>query len=191
MKQLKSKSKEVPAKREPIKVSDPKDKRLRAYNDSLTAHDVGLYNWNQAKKYGTVTDKGTVYVSDDEVNYIPSKKLKTKLKPESTRYTTSDYHDTGFGGVNKKFPLYKKPVQPYKLEKNKTITKAPVKAQKKPVAKAEVKPVAKPTQKSTPIVKEEKKMYQGRKFMDSTGLRPALYTKSQVSEAVAKKKKSK
>jgi hypothetical protein len=107
----------------PIYTSNPNDPRLRAYNDSLAAYNIGNYNWNEAKKYGTVTDKGSVYISDDEIEGIPQKNLKTNLNPISKRYTTSDFYDNGWGGNNKEFPLYKKPAQPVKYANPEIVVK--------------------------------------------------------------------
>ena len=147
-------------KREPIKVSDPNDKRLRAYNDSAQH-----YRYNPSDRV----------IELEKLNY------DYKLEQKS-----GDWF----------YELNHKPVQPYVLEKKKTtpkpVVKTVVKATPKPVAKTVEKTAAKPTAKpkpvAKPVVKEDKKMYQGRSFMDSTGLRPGNYTPTQIKAAVAKKK---
>lgn len=93
--------------------TDPEEFRIanKAYNDSLDVYNLGEYNWKQAKNYGIVTDEGIVYISDDEVENIPQKKINTHLQPISKRYTTSDYYSKGYGSTNKEFPIYKKPTE--------------------------------------------------------------------------------
>ena len=170
-----------PAKREPIIVTNPNDKRLRAYNDSnaLYQHSdnyrkVLLKNSISPVKNEIVL-KNTAVLDKIHKNIPYSKTGNDKIKPIG-------YYDIGVGN-NKQYnesAIYKKPVQPYKLEKKKPAPK--------PVDKPVAKPVAKPTAKPTAVVKEDKKMYQGRSFMDSTGLRPGNYTPTQIKAAVAKKK---
>jgi len=148
-------------KREPIKVSDPNDKRLRAYNDSNQTYK----NFKEDVDY----HKGLGYKFAG-MNKVDKEKL--------------EYKNPTFGSYVIKPEV--KPVQPYVLAKSKPVAKSTP----KPVLKTTPKPVAKPVEKPTakPMVKEDKKMYQGRSFMDSTGLRPGNYTPTQIKEAVAKRK---
>lgn len=140
--------------RKPIVVTDPNDKRLKAYNDS--AQD---YRYNPSRRV----------VELERLNY------DYELEQKSGDW---------------QYPLKRKPVQPYVYEK-------PVSSKVKPKTISKPKPTSKPAPKveSSPkqpqktVAKEDKKFYQGRAFMDSTGLRPNHYTKSEVNAAVAKKKK--
>lgn len=154
----------VKNERKPIKVTDPNDKRLKAYNDSNQIYNNFI----------------------EDVNYVKKKGARfTGIDPVSGGMTYS-YPDYGSIILTPK----KKPVQPYVYEK-------PVSSKAKPKTIPKSKPTPKPAPKveSSPkqpqktVAKEDKKFYQGRAFMDSTGLRPNHYTKSEVNAAVAKKKK--
>jgi hypothetical protein len=160
-KQPKEKTKNSVEKRKTIIVTDPKDKRLRAYNDSNQNYKNFIEDVNYEKS------KGSKFIG---INPIVG---------------GMEYKNPNYGSVI--ISPKKKPVQPYKLEKKKPVVKTPVKPVEKTVVKAEVKPAQKP------VVKEEKTLYQGRNFMDSTGLRPNLYTKSEVANAarLIKEKKAK
>jgi hypothetical protein len=183
----KPKSKAAPAKREAIKVTDPNDPRLRAFQDSSRLNS----NYEKAKKL-ILNTKADSYKSlndlrkkAESLNPSSSPAISPTFEGQKVYGTSETYYpkNKNISGYEIILNNYKKPVQPYKLEKKKTVAKAPV--------KAEAKPVAKPTSKPSPIVKEEKKMYQGRQFMDSTGLRPNFYTKSEVNAAVSKMKAKK
>jgi hypothetical protein len=158
--------------RKPIKVTDPNDKGLRAFNDSNDLYKK-TESWLQEnkKKFGRELD-----------SLVPIP--KNNYKKEGVIYPTAKawiyQENAGYST-----PYYKKPVQPYKLEKKKPAVKTPIKPAQKTVVKAE----AKPAQKTE--AKEDKKFYQGRAFMDSTRLRPNYYTKSEVMNAVNKKKNTK
>jgi hypothetical protein len=192
--------------RQAIKVTDPNDKRLKAYNDSNA-----LYNKSEKslRVIGNSSRNTPVYVKKgvdakefmkpaykfvqhqlldvsgrfdanmNPNNNFPAPKIKQKIMP------------IGGIGVNEGnsmggwYDIYKKPVQPYVLEKKKPKPK-PTPTAKPPVA---TKVESSPKQPQKTVAKEDKKFYQGRPFMDSTGLRPSNYTKSEVNAAVAKKKK--
>jgi hypothetical protein len=192
--------------RKPIKVTDPNDKRLRAYNDSndlynkseKTLRNIGNSPRNTSvyvrkgvdareftnPAYDFVKNKlldvsGRFDANMNPNNNFPRPKIKQKIMPIGG-IGVNEGSSMG-GWVN----IYKKPVQPYELEKKKPAVKTPIKPAQKPVVKAE----AKPAQKT--VAKEDKKFYQGRAFMDSTRLRPNYYTKSEVMDAVNKKKNTK
>lgn len=163
----------------PIVVTNPKDKRLKAYNDSLSAYkntrndpdgvDVSPKNWSVKK----LDDPSVRYQS----RYYYWNEIKhPKLKPIGMATRGDD-------GITAYYPVYKKPVQPYVLEKSKPKNK--VKDTPKATPKTEA-----PIQKKD-TVKEEKQFYQGRNFMDSTGLRPNYYTKSEIASAVKNKNNKK
>lgn len=207
-KQSKEKTKNTVEKRKTIIVTDPKDKRLRAYNDSNA-----LYKKSEKslKIVGNSSRNTPVYVKKGvdakEFKKPAYKFVQHQLLDKSGRFDANMNPNDNFPapkikqkimpiggiGVNEGnsmggwVDIYKKPVQPYKLEKKKPVVKTPVKPVAKTVVKAEIKPAQKP------VVKEEKTLYQGRNFMDSTGLRPNLYTKSEVANAarLIKEKKAK
>ena len=190
--------------RKAIKVTDPNDKRLRAYNDSNA-----LYNKSEKslKVVGNSSRNTPVYVKKgvdakefmkpaykfvqhqlldvsgkfdanmNPNNNFPAPKIKQKIMPIGG---IGVVEGSSMGGwVN----IYKKPVQPYELVKKKPTPKP--KQTSKPAPKVE----SSPKQPQKTLAKEDKKFYQGRAFVDSTGLRPNYYTKSEVNAAVAKKKK--
>jgi hypothetical protein len=170
--------------RQAIKVTDPNDKRLRAYNDSNELYKYSNNYRNVLLKNSISPIKNEIILKDTETldkihkNIPYSKTMNDKIKPIA-------YYDIGVGN-NKQYnesALYKKPVQPYELVKKKPTPKP--KQTSKPAPKVE----SSPKQPQKTVAKEDKKLYQGRAFMDSTGLRPSNYTKSEVNAAVAKKKK--
>jgi hypothetical protein len=96
--------------RTPIYVDNPRDPRLRAYNDSLNVYNVGERDFNEAlktSKYKRVNNPSNYYYQ------VTSDLYNTRLKPESI------YEETGspYGGSDVFFPRWKKPVQPYKYKK--------------------------------------------------------------------------
>jgi hypothetical protein len=209
-------------KREPIKVSDPNDKRLRAYNDSNDLYKSNVKPPADYVKKPFVNKVSAVESKGNVTTGYSGKAIEGKIKPIAQHESKSlgkykeqvkKWADSGAKGKppvlegDKKYSVngskekqggspiyfeYKKPVQPYVLDKSKPVAKMVLKPIAKTVAKPAPKPIAKPvekpTAKPTPVVKEDKKMYQGRAFMDSTGLRPGNYTPTQIKEAVAKKK---
>ncbi len=237
------KTKNSVEKRKTIIVTDPKDKRLRAYQDSLSLYNKGLMATNPLLKKGfkvdtnewndfsnKIKDKKTgEKVSVSELNngkykildkskvYSPNSNIKPTSYLQLTRKGEDrpmfgDEYGSMFATDNDYWysPQWDKPVQPVVYQKPKPVVKTPVKPVAKTVAKTVVKPPVKPAQKPVvkeaktvvkaevkpaqkPVVKEEKTLYQGRNFMDSTGLRPNLYTKSEVANAarLIKEKKAK
>lgn len=166
-KQPKQKTKNIVEKAKTIIVTDPKDKRLKAYHDSLASYNKNENLWKDYKPLtpSTAQQIGTSYQS----GLVYKKRNNPNL--------------SGYDVVVK--DVVKKPVQPYKLEKKKPVSKSPVKTETKLAPKEITKPAPKT------ILKEEKKLYQGRQFMDSTGLRPNFYTKSEIINAVNNKIKKK
>jgi hypothetical protein len=209
------KTKNSVEKRKTIIVTDPKDKRLRAYNDSNELNKQGLeYKKILLEDYGkeVYLDKNKTLKRLNELNKYTNSTWRTESRTKDGKIIPySKIAPIGFRGDNTSdnsviSPIFKAPVQPYvykkpnniiktkpayKLEKKKPVVKTPVKPVAKNVAKTVVKAEIKPAQK--PVVKEEKTLYQGRNFMDSTGLRPNLYTKSEVANAarLIKEKKTK
>jgi hypothetical protein len=120
-------------KRTPIKVSNPKDKRLRAYNDSNELYNSSNNYRNALLKNSISPIKNEIVLKDTKTldkirkNIPYSKTGNDKIRPIA-------YYDIGVG-KNKKYnesALYEKPVQPYKLEKKKPVAKTPVKSVEKP-----------------------------------------------------------
>ena len=205
--------------RQAIKVTDPNDKRLKAYNDSNALYKT---NVKLPADYARKPFVNKVNAKENKKDNISTgyseKAVKGNIKPiaqyeskELDRYKSEvkKWADSGARGKapeppkgNKKYSVnnskekygasdvyleYKKPVQPYVLEKKKPTPKPkPTPTAKPPVA---TKVESSPKQPQKTVAKEDKKFYQGRPFMDSTGLRPSNYTKSEVNAAVAKKKK--
>ena len=187
--------------RKAIKVTDPNDKRLRAYNDSNELNKKGVDMLNQLiNDYGIkpiVKNKNKTLKRLEELNKYSNSTWRTESKTKDGRIIPySKIAPVGFMGDTDKdnsfiVPVFKKPVQPYELVKKKpTPTPTP---KPKPKPKQTSKPAPKvessPKQPQKTVAKEDKKFYQGRAFVDSTGLRPNYYTKSEVNAAVAKKKK--
>jgi len=188
-KQPKEKTKNSVEKRKTIIVTDPKDKRLRAYTDSNDLYESTPKSTPNVSKYLQIKPR-------TENDYYSSSNFKKDEKgfaqKSGKQIPFSVNKPIGFVGFDDNsgvYPRYKKPVQPivYQKPKPKPVVKTPVKPVAKTVVKAEIKPAQKP------VVKEEKTLYQGRNFMDSTGLRPNLYTKSEVANAarLIKEKKAK
>lgn len=104
--------------RQPIVVNNPNDPRLRAYQDSLTSHNNGQYNWdlavNTADSIWNESSGRTVFNDKKNTPYIP---IKTDIKPIGARYTTTGISNGKGYDNNMKFPLYKKPVQPVVYQK--------------------------------------------------------------------------
>lgn len=159
------------SKAEPIAVTDPNDKRLRAYNDS-----------NQSYKNFI-----------DDVNYQKSRGAKfSGIDPVLGGMIYKD--PTGSGTI---LTPAKKPVQPVILQKP-TVNKPTVKKQ---TATAEqIKPLDrtpklnKPERVELSMKKNEVKessekteFKQGRKFMKETGLRPGFYKEGETSDNSNKK----
>jgi hypothetical protein len=85
------------------------------------------------------------------------------------------------GGYNlPKLEKYKKPVQPVKLISEEKLKKLKTKETEKPKETSK----AQETKKAEP--KADKQFYQGRQFMEATGLRPDYYTKEEVERAKAR-----
>ena len=116
---MKSVKKDPP--RKPIYVIDPKDKRLRAYNDSLSLYnktaDIENPKYYKDGKPSWWTFKG----SQDEVDEFMRKnnvdvgytgRFPGKIQPQST----------GHFGEGMLYPKYKKPVQPVVLVKESAKT---------------------------------------------------------------------
>jgi hypothetical protein len=247
------KTKNSVEKRKTIIVTDPKDKRLKAYNDSNALYNKGLMATNPLLKKGFKVDtnewndfsnkikdkktgekvsvsklnNGKYKILDKSKVYSPNSNIKPTSYLQLTRKGEDrpmfgDEYGSMFATGNDYWysPQWDKPVQPVVYQKPKpkpvvktpvkTPVKPPVKTPVKPVAKTVVKPVQKPAPKPVvkeektvvkaeikpaqkPVVKEAKTLYQGRQFMDSTGLIPNLYTKSEVANAarLIKEKKAK
>lgn len=96
-------------------------------------------------------------------------------------YKVPTYFDNGRRfNQNMWVPIFKKPniLKPtFKVLGTDNIPKKPTITTQTP--KPEVKP--------SNLPKENTKLYQGREFMNSTGLRPGYYTDSQVQDAINKK----
>jgi hypothetical protein len=186
------KNKNSVEKRKTIIVTDPKDKRLRAYTDSLKTLDIPF---NYYDKFGDsmsgATKRLPTVQEKQRFSYKGIAPIEIINYEHSGRLAPSKYKEPVQPYVYKKPNNIVKTKPAYKLEKKKPVVKTPVKPVAKTVAKTVVKAEIKPTQK--PVVKEEKTLYQGRNFMDSTGLRPNLYTKSEVANAarLIKEKKAK
>ena len=171
--------------RTPIKVTDPNDPNLKAYNDS-----TALYNYSNklmrkeffAPNYsfpenpklyedykipynpkGTTITNGTVY----KIGITPGVNgwVGTNYKKEVEKSLKTKNKPLGWTNSDISIPVYKKPVQPYVLEKPSNVA-APT-----------VQPtVVKPTYTSP------KQFYQGRAFMDSTKLQPGYYHPEEITE---------
>ena len=114
--------------RTPIYVDNPRDPRLRAYNDSLNVYNVGERDFNEAlktSKYKRVNNPSNYYYQ------VTSDLYNTRLKPESIYEETS----SPYGGSDVFFPRWKKPVQPYKYKKPEVVEEKKV----EPVVTKEVK----------------------------------------------------
>ena len=135
--------KKTTPKRAPIKVSDPKDKRLRAYNDSNALYKKSNDYRNVLLKNSISPVKNEIILKDTKTldkirkNIPYSKTMNDKIRPEA-------YYDIGIGN-NKKYnesALYKKPVQPYVLEKKKQADKA--KSKQNAIKNVKKTPIAEP-----------------------------------------------
>jgi hypothetical protein len=183
------KTKNSVEKRKTIIVTDPKDKRLRAYNDSNDLYESTPKSTPNVSKYLQIKPR----TENDYYSSSNFKKDKMGFAQKSGKQIPFSVNKpigfVGFDDNSGVYPRYKKPVQPvvYQKPKPKPVVKTPVKTEAKLASKEITKPAPKP------ILKEEKKLYQGRNFMDSTGLRPNLYTKSEVANAarLIKEKKAK
>ena len=110
--------------RSPIKVTDPNDKRLKAFNDSNELYKYSNNYRNVLLKNSISPIKNEIILKDTETldkihkNIPYSKTMNDKIKPIA-------YYDIGVGN-NKQYnesALYKKPVQPYELVKKKPTPK--------------------------------------------------------------------
>ena len=188
----------------PIVVTDPNDKRLRAYNDSNTLYkksEKTLRNTGNSSRNTPIYVKKGVDAKEFEKpsynfvgnqtldvsgkfdanmnpnNNFPKPKIKQKILPIAG-IGVNEGNSMG-GWVN----IYKKPVQPVVYQKE-----SPIKKQK---AKGEqVKPVPQKLEVKKPEVKKpsgEGEFKQGRKFMKETGLRPGFYKKDELANNPNKK----
>jgi hypothetical protein len=179
----------------PIKVTDPNDPRLRAYNDS---NELYNYSNNQLKKAikpdfnlsKEILNRRRQDIKNVKTLYPDTKFIK---KGNITKYHYFDsndrydanavddlFHSTikpikSYVNQGKNFletninDVYKKPVQPVVYQKPQSqqpVVNAPVQAS-----------VVQP-----PVYTSKKQFYQGREFMDSTQLRPGFYHPEQITE---------
>jgi hypothetical protein len=109
--------------RKPIYVIDPKDKRLKAYNDSLSLYNKTVdienpKNYENGKpSWWTLkgsTEQNIEFMKKNNIDANYTGRFPGKIQPESTG-------DFGEGMV---YPKYKKPVQPVLIAKE--VTKANV-----------------------------------------------------------------
>jgi hypothetical protein len=92
----------------PIYTSNPKDPRLRAYNDSLDVYNKSEKNWKLAQTYGKLNSYGEVYYPNEMVKHIPNiVDINTNLEPRAYKSTVDENRN-----FNRDFPVFKKPVQP-------------------------------------------------------------------------------
>lgn len=174
--------------RVPIKVTDPNDPRLRAYNDSNTLYGVT----SLAKKF--LATKPTMeqwidYANNENVDVTKAwnrlKKVNNKypepLKKEPVFLNSTTTGKKEEGALN----YYKKPVQPYVYEKAKPVIKQNI-PQSIANQTSDFQPDMVQTN-NTPNY-DKTKLYQGYDFMQQTGLRPGDYTETQVQEAMKNKR---
>jgi hypothetical protein len=109
--------------RKPIYVRDPKDKRLKAYNDSLSLYNKTVdienpKNYENGKPswwtFKGSTEQNIEFMKKNNIDANYTGRFPGKIQPESTG-------DFGEGMV---YPKYKKPVQPVLIAKE--VTKANV-----------------------------------------------------------------
>ena len=147
--------------RKPIYVIDPKDKRLKAYNDSLSLYnktvDIENPKYYKDGKPSWWTFKG----SQDEVDEFMRKnnidvgytgRFPGKIQPQST----------GHFGEGMLYPKYKKPVQPILIAKEETKTnvapkelsmpKSSIKVQKTVKLPSAIRDIKYDTQKGTVLL---------------------------------------
>jgi hypothetical protein len=115
---------------------------------------------------------------------------KQKRKIENYQYSTTENQygviagdPVGTGGYHidvSYSPNFKKPVQPVKFIAKEKLKKLKPTETEKP----KETPMAQETKKAEP--KADKQFYQGRQFMEATGLRPDYYTKEEVEKAKAR-----
>ncbi len=156
--------------RTPIIVNDKKDARLKAYNDSLEDFNftIGVLNGWKSKGYKPMFSKKI----DDDLGTTGSNQpigmLRIDTPNESDRVI-----------------FYKKPVQPviYKPKSSSTVVKNKINT-------SNAISLYKEAQKQPTINNIITKKYEGREFMETTGLQPVNYTQQQIDSAKAVIKKS-
>jgi hypothetical protein len=139
----------------PIYTSNPKDPKLRAYNDSMTMHSVYKGNINYLKSEKSDTKASQTYASNYKKTADARKRLKNP-NPEKTwtkdpKGKTYENHFTA--------EEYKKPEQPviYKKSEKPLIKKTAKAVKAKPVVKSKPVVKAKPVEKVTmkPVTEED------------------------------------
>ncbi len=208
----------------PIEVTDPNDKRLRAYNDSnilynATKNDAALLD-KVYREHPTDMSEWHDYAYNWDLKNPKAGKAfdrLSKLNKDTPEMENVIYRGTGNSAGN-----YAKPVQPYKLVKKPEVPRLPGGYRKangiyqneyynmptapdwmpltyrQPLQQLnEIQPLN--TRQGLNVPHLEKvdmlsresddtpKMYQGRQFMNRTGLRPGNYTEQQVNDAMKKK----
>jgi hypothetical protein len=171
----------------PIKVTDPNDPRLRAYNDSNDLYNSTNLLKKNIIKYGSWNTPKELNLY--KKNVVDLSKVNREGLPDNRPIGKTDI-DVSYGKntdetkrINRQvsFNMYKKPVQPYVYEKSKPVIEQNI---QQPIVQEQQ---FQPDIVNTVTPQAKTKLYQGYDFMQETGLRPGDYTEQQVQDAMKAK----